>query len=120
MARIAHIDEEVTDDEFAAMVKLLQDDWNLDRDAGAIVAQVAITEISKDMDYFRLTREFFMSTEENERIRFVDMLFHVAAADGMATYSEIEEIRRIALGLKLTHKQFIEAKLKLPKEPRAS
>lgn len=120
MARIAHVDEEVTDDEFSTMVKLLQDDWELSRDAAAFVTQVAVTEISKDLDYFRLTREFFTSTKEDERLRFVDMLFHVAAADGMATYREIEEIRLIAQGLKLTHKQFIDSKLKLPKDKRAS
>jgi hypothetical protein len=42
----------------------------------------------------------------------------VAAADGVACYDEIEEIRAIAESLKLSHRQFIEAKLKLPRERR--
>mgnify|MGYP001818709603 FL=1 len=46
------------------------------------------------------------------------MLFAVAAADGVARYDEIEEIRGLAQTLKLSHRQFIKAKLKLPRERR--
>jgi hypothetical protein len=37
----------------------------------------------------------------------------------VASYDEIEEIRVIARSLKLSHRQFIEAKLKLPPDRRA-
>ena len=39
----------------------------------------------------------------------MDVLFAVAAGDGGVSYLEIEEIRTIALVLKLTHQQFIAA-----------
>ena len=64
------------------------------------------------MDYFRLTRQFFECTTEEERLRFLDVLFGITAADGGATFEEIEEIRSISNVLKLTHQQFIDAKLK--------
>jgi tellurite resistance protein len=44
----------------------------------------------------------------------------VADADGHVSHDEIEEIRRIAQSLNLTHKQFIGAKLKIPRERRAN
>ena len=72
------------------------------------------------MDYYRLSRRFFESTTEDERVRFMDALFAVADADGRVSYEEIEEIRTIATVLKLTHKQFIDAKLKIPRERRAN
>lgn len=40
--------------------------------------------------------------------------------DGGVSNDEIEEIRTITNVLKLTHKQFIEAKLKIPRERRAN
>ena len=112
MARVAHVDREITEDEFARMVKALQAGWSITREAAALVVEIAVSEVSADLDYFRLTREFFSSTTEDERARFLDVLFSVAAADGQITHDENEEIRRIALSSNLTHQQFIDAKLK--------
>jgi uncharacterized tellurite resistance protein B-like protein len=72
------------------------------------------------LDYYRLSRRFFESTTEDERVHFMDALFAVADGDSGVSYEEIEEIRTIAIVLKLTHKQFIDAKLKIPRERRAN
>ena len=48
------------------------------------------------------------------------MLFAVADGDGRVSYEEIEEVRAIANVLKLTHRQFIDAKLKIPRERRVN
>jgi hypothetical protein len=47
-------------------------------------------------------------------------LFTIAVQDGQVSYDEIEEIRTIAYVLKLTHKQFIDAKLTIPREQRSN
>ncbi len=120
MARVAHVDREVTEDEFDMMVNALQAGWDITREAAAFVAEVAVSEISADLDYFRLTREFSTSTTEDERVRFLDVLFAVADADGQVSHEEIEEIRGIARSLNLTHKKFIGAKLKIPRGRRAN
>ncbi len=70
------------------------------------------------LDFYRLVREFAEVTTDDERRRFLDALFGVAAADGAATFEEIEQIRLVALGLKLSHAEFIEAKMRLPRERR--
>ena len=104
MARVARVDLQVTEEEFAAIVQALRSGW----------------EIGPDMDYYRLSREFFEGTTEKERASFIEVLFQVAAADGRASNEEIEEIRSISNSLRLTHKAFINAKLTLPREKRAS
>jgi len=120
MARIAHVDREVTDGEFNAMLDSLQRNWELPQDAAAIVAEVAISAVAANMDYYRMAREFFSCTTEQERVRFMDVLFAVADGDGTVSHEEIEQIRFISRHLKLTHKQFIDAKLKIPRKRRAS
>jgi len=120
MARVAHVDREVTEDEFDMMVNALQTGWDILREAAAFVAEIAVSKVGAELDYFRLTRQFSTSTTEDERVRFLDVLFAVADADGRVSHEEIEEIRRIARSLNLTHKQFIGAKLKIPRERRAS
>jgi uncharacterized tellurite resistance protein B-like protein len=112
MAKVAHVDQNVTEDEFDSMVQALEAGWDISPESAALVAQVAASEVSADLDYFRLTREFFSSTTGDERVRFLDVLFAVAESDGGISHYENEEIRRIAFSLNLTHDQFIDAKKK--------
>jgi uncharacterized tellurite resistance protein B-like protein len=113
MARVAHVDREVTKTEREAIVAALQEGWQVTPQAAAFITEVAVSAVSATMDYFRLVREFFNSTTLNERLHFLEVLFAVAAADGQVSHAETEEIRHIAKGLNMTHKQFIEAKLKV-------
>ena len=69
---------------------------------------------------YTLARDFFDTTDEGERVKFLDVLFAVAEGDGFVTYEETEEIRLISKMLKMTHRQFINAKLKIPSERRSS
>jgi uncharacterized tellurite resistance protein B-like protein len=118
LARVAYVDREVTDGEFQQIEQALQQAWGVSPAAAAVVAEVAVSAISKDLDYYRLSREFFDATTEDERVRFLDALFAVTISDGHATDEEIEEIRAISNGLLLSHDQFIAAKLRVPRELR--
>jgi uncharacterized tellurite resistance protein B-like protein len=120
MARVAYVDQEIQEGEFDSMVNAIQRNWNLSDLEAALVAETAASTITKGLDYYRLSRRFFESTTEDERVHFMDALFAVADGDGRVSYEEIEEIRTIATVLKLTHKQFIDAKLKIPRERRAN
>jgi uncharacterized tellurite resistance protein B-like protein len=112
MARVAQVNPQVTDAEVDTMVEALQPE------EAAFVAGVAVSETASLLDQSRLVREFADACGPEERAEFLDVLFAVAAADGEATYDEIEELRTIARWLKLSHEQFIEAKLKIPRDRR--
>ena len=118
MAQIARVNPKVSDSELATMVKALQTYWHLTPEQSAFVAGVAISEDASQFDRYRLARDFASACTYEERAEFLDVLFAVAAADGTASYNEIEEIRQIAGSLKLPHKQFIEAKLKVSQDLR--
>ena len=120
MARVAYVDREVTEEEISTMQAALMEHWGIDEQSAAMVAEIATSSAAKDLDLFRLVREFFGATKSDERPRFLRVLFAVAAADGFVTTPETEEIRNISQLLKLTHKQFIEAKRSIPRELRAS
>ena len=120
MARVAYVDHEVQEGEFDSMVNAIQSNWELSDVEAALVAESAVSAITKGLDYYRMSRRFFESTTEDERVHFMDALFAVADGDGHVSYEEIEEIRTIATVLKLHHKQFIDAKLKIPRDRRAN
>lgn len=114
MAHVAYVDQEVTEAEFDAMADILEAKWGASTVEAALVAEMAVSETSQGLDIYRLSREFFETTTSEQRVLFLDVLFAVADGDGRVSYEETEEIRLIAKMLKLTHRQFIDAKLKIP------
>jgi len=120
MARVAHVDRTVEDSEFDTMVEKLQSALGVDANEAMFVAQVAVSEVSADMDFLRLTRELSRTITPDEGARLLDLLFAVADADGYVSHNEIEEIYTISFNLNLSHRQFIEAKVKIPAERRES
>lgn len=120
MARVIYVDQKVTDAEATAMSELIGRYWELDRETAVFVAQVAISSLDYSYDYYRMTREFGASTTGEERQKFMDVLFQIALADGFVTYEETEEIRLVAQSINLAHEDFIKAKIKIPRDKRAS
>ncbi len=118
MAVIAQVTPEVTAGEKATIAAELQRGFGLSAEQATYVAEVAVSPEVGDLDYFRLVREFSEEYDLEERQRFLATLFAVAAADGMASFEEIEELRVVAQGMKLTHQEFIDAKLTLPRDKR--
>ena len=53
-----------------------------------------------------------------ERVELMNVLFAVALADGFVSSDETEAIRKMMNTLKVSHQDFIDAKLKVPKEKR--
>jgi uncharacterized tellurite resistance protein B-like protein len=118
MAKIAQLDRQVTDAEFADMVTIFQDIWAVSHEAASFVVEVAISAVDVTYDTFRMMRELATGATEDERRQVVELLFAVSAADGDMSIEETEEIRVISRGLNLTHKDFIDAKLKILGEER--
>lgn len=115
MARVANVDRQITEAEFEAMASLIEQHWDVSPEIAAFVADVAVSALDVNYDYYRMTREFGTSTTAEERRHFLVLLFHVAAADGEISFDETEEIRLIATGIHLSHQDFIQAKLQVTK-----
>jgi uncharacterized tellurite resistance protein B-like protein len=112
MAKVAYVDREVKESEFEGIVSAMQTHWHIGLEAATFVAEVAVSAVDVNYDTFRMMREMATSTSEEERRGFLDILFTVAGADGDVSYDETEEIRIIARGLNMSHKEFIDAKVK--------
>lgn len=118
LARISAVDSGISEKEKQAIRDILSAEWGLARREADIVTAISCDRALKGLDYFRLTRGFFECTNLEERRSFVKSLFKIANASDKTSYDETEEIRRIATSLKLTHRDFIDAKLTIPDEDR--
>lgn len=118
LARIAAVDSGISKQERNTIQAILEDEWGLSDQEAALVAEVSCQRALKGLDFYRTTRGFFNCTDHDERKAFLKCLFKIANASDMTSYEEVEAIRRISDSLKLSHKDFIEAKLTIPREDR--
>ena len=116
MARVAAVDSEISDDEKEAIQSHLSKLWGLSEDQARMVTEVSCSSVLKGIDYYRLTRSFFECTSNDERKLFMAFLFQIANACKKTSHDETEEIRRIADSLKLSHQDFIAAKITISDE----
>lgn len=118
MAHVAWIGETVSEREKAAIRDALVRHWGATEEKAALVSEISLNRVLKGIDYYRLTRSFFDCTSSEDRKAFLETLFDVANAAGRTSNAEIEEIRKVAQSLKLSHRDFIEAKLTISREDR--
>ncbi len=116
LAKVANVDEDISAAEQDAIKGVLSRSWGLSQPEARAVTDTCCHRILKGLDYFRLTRGFFECTTIDQRRSFLVCLFKVANASDKVSNDEIEEIRRISGALKLTHKDFIAAKLTISDE----
>ena len=118
MAKVAHVDLNVTDEEFQMIVNALVRHWGVGEETAVFIAEVAVSEVADHLDHHRTVREFGLMTEPKERVQFIGLLFAIADADGYVSFEEIEEIRAIAKSMNVIHEDFINSKLLIPKDRR--
>ena len=113
MARVAQKDGVVLEKEMEKITLTLQNSWGLSREAATFVTEVAISEVSRNFDYLRMSREFVEMTTPAERASVLDVLFTVANADGQISDEERKEIHNIADYLLLSDNLVVEAHSKI-------
>ncbi len=119
MARVAGIDHVVSPEETKVMSGVLQRRWTLTEEQAQLVAEISHHRIFRGLDGVRLVKRFKDLTTRIERQEFLHCLFEVANAADQTALEEIEEIRSIARGMDLTHQDFLDAKLAIPREDRS-
>jgi uncharacterized tellurite resistance protein B-like protein len=118
MARVAGVDHVVSSEETKVMSKVLQRHWTLTEDQAQLLAEISHHRIFRGLDSVRLVKRFKELTTRTDRKEFLHCLFEVANAADQTSFAEIEEIRSLAQGMDLSHQDFLDAKLAIPREDR--
>ncbi len=118
MARVAQVDDETSENERQGMAAVIAESWRVTPEVAALVASLTCEPATRALDFQRLAYNYFSCTTHEERQQFLVTLFRIANACEGTSHDEIEEIRQIARVLKLSHDDFIAAKLTVPREDR--
>ncbi len=115
LGHIAGIDKKLSESEVQEIRRALSDLGGFQEEELNLILDVIGEESLRGLERHRLTAGFWEVSGPEDRRRLIECLFAVAAAEGGLNDAEVEEVRRIAHALGLTHRQFIEAKLRSKK-----
>ena len=110
MAIVASAHTPLSEQELTVLRRHLTESAGFEQEAVELIMAVIEESAARGLDRFRLTREFYQRSSRQQRLQLLDCLFDIAGSDTDLAHAEVEEIRAIARGLKLNHKEFIQAK----------
>ncbi len=114
MSRVANADLEISHAETSEMERIVQAVGGLPEDQAVVVVHAAKTRnlVFGGTDNFVVTREFGRIADKETKLRLLDCLFAVSAAEGTITNVEDNEIRQISKELLLEHRDYISVRMK--------
>lgn len=113
LALVGHVDETFVPQEEACIKKILHEIWGASPGMAEAISHLTMEISRRGLDLYRVIQEVKATMPMPERQRLVEGMFALAKAEGNMSNEEIEEIRKIAYGLELSHREFIDAKLKV-------
>jgi uncharacterized tellurite resistance protein B-like protein len=112
MGLVAQADGEIDARELEEIRRQLQFHGSFEAEALEVLIAIIDEESVRGLDRARLISEYTASADFQERVRLLDLLFAVATANGSLTHAELEQLRGISSAMGLSHRQYIDAKLR--------
>ncbi len=119
LGHVAAAHEGISAEEIAVLKQQLKETAGFDDEALELIVSVVEASVARGLDIFSMTRRFYVLSNKVQRQQLVDCLFDIAGADDDLAFVEVEAAREIAYGLKFSHGEFIEAKLRYRERAKA-
>lgn len=113
LLEMAHSDETFHDLEALLIRDLLQRKFDLSEELAAELMQFAQQERESRLDLFGFAREINQSFTREEKLDVMDVLWRIVYADGVLDKYEDNLVRRLATLLRLSHREMIDAKVRV-------
>ena len=110
---MAHIDGEFSDSEKDNIIQTLKKDYDLSEEAVLELLKAADEQLKGSVDLWQFTNLINQNYSLEEKLGVIEMIWRLAYADGTLDKHEDYLLHKMANLLRLTHKQLIDAKLKV-------
>jgi uncharacterized tellurite resistance protein B-like protein len=109
LGRIAHADLSIDDDEIEEMKRVIREAASLNKEEAEVVVEIATSQISEfgGTENYLVTREFRKVSTREQRVRLLQCLYAVAAADGTISTTESSEATAIGEELGFTRPEIM-------------
>jgi uncharacterized tellurite resistance protein B-like protein len=114
LSRVARADLNISDEETKVMERILMEHSALNAEQAMLAVQMAKTQniLFGSTENFLVAREFNDMAGHEEKIRLLDCIYAVAAADGSISTLEANEASQIANELRIEHHDLIAVRSK--------
>ena len=103
----------IFDEERESILSICQREYNLDRDEVLELKKASREELDKILDVWQFTNAINQHYSNEEKSRIVELLWELVYADGKMDGHENYFMHKLARLLRLTHRDLIDAKLRV-------
>ena len=113
LLEMANIDDEFNEAEKNNIVNVLKSDFSLPDEDAEELLEISRKELDDSLDLWKFTNFINENYSSEEKIKVIETVWKVVYADGKLDMHEDYLVHKLSKLLKLSHKQLIDAKLKV-------
>ena len=110
---MAEIDKAFSRDECDHVIVLLRDQYNLSDEHAEEMARAAHAELKNSLDLWRFANLINENYTREEKLEIVELIWRLVYADGHLSEHEQYLVTKLRKMLRITHRELIDAKLKV-------
>ncbi len=115
LVEMMRADSEIKDDERKAVAKKLQSSFGLSEEEINAMIKFAEEEIRKATGYYEFTSLINKGLSQEQKVKIIEHMWEIAFSDSLLDKHEEHMVRKIAGLIHVSHKDFIDAKLRVRK-----
>ena len=110
---MATIDGRFSETERESIISILKKDYDLSDEHATALIEAANEELKKSIDLWHFTNLINQNYSKDEKLEIIETVWKVVYADGRLDKHEDYLVHKLAKLLRLSHKELIDAKLKV-------
>ena len=113
LIEMSNMDGEFSESEKESIISVLKKDYYLSDENTIALIEASNEELKGSIDLWQFTNLINQNYSMEEKLRIIETVWRIAYTDGKLDKHEDYLVHKLAKLLRLTHKQLIEAKLKV-------
>jgi uncharacterized tellurite resistance protein B-like protein len=113
LIEMSNIDGEFSESERESIISVLKKDYGLSDENAIALIEAANEELKGSIDLWQFTNLINQNYSMEEKLWIIETVWRIAYTDGKLDKHEDYLVHKLAKLLRLTHKQLIEAKLRV-------
>ncbi|HOO90365.1 MAG TPA: TerB family tellurite resistance protein [Syntrophales bacterium] len=113
LLEMAQIDGEFDESEKESILTIIKREYGVDDDHIDAIFETADKELKGSLDLWQFTNLINQNYTQEEKIGIIEMIWRIAYTDGRLDRHEDLLVHKLANLLRLTHRQLIDAKVKV-------
>ncbi len=117
---MANIDGEFSEEEKGNIISILKANYQLSDEHTTELMAAAREELDGSLDYWQFANLINQNYSDEEKVEIIEMAWRIVYVDGKLDKHEDYLMHKLSKLLHISHKQFIDAKLKAKRQSRTS